>query len=169
MEEWSLPRGVMGICSQLQYTCTPLPSQNHWEIVDNCKPLQRLSVVLTHVAYQEEFVCGKKLRLTVRKRGRSKRSLAKKALIPQSLESMAYSVHVCSAETSAAAALGVPDRFFQRIEGWRSEKAQNNYVKESLDLLLQYLLQSQWMDFDIVLIQLLMPTVGELRRLRSVT
>lgn len=72
MEEWSLPRGVMGICSQLQYTCTPLPSQNHWEIVDNCKPLQRLSVVLTHVAYQEEFVCGKKLRLTVRKRGRSK-------------------------------------------------------------------------------------------------
>ena len=37
---------------------------------------------------------------------------------------------------SAAAALGVPDRLFQRHGGWRSEKARNNYLKETLDSLL---------------------------------
>ena len=36
----------------------------------------------------------------------------------------------------AAAALGGPDRLFQRHGGWRSEKARNNYVEESLDSLL---------------------------------
>ena len=41
-----------------------------------------------------------------------------------------------SGGASAAAALGVPDRLFQRHGGWRSEKARNNYVEESLDSLL---------------------------------
>jgi hypothetical protein len=52
----------------------------------------------------------------------------------------------------------VPDRLFQRHGGWRSEKARNNYVYESLDSLLP--VQSRLrMDIDIAFDSMLfMPT-----------
>ena len=37
---------------------------------------------------------------------------------------------------TTAAALGVPERLFQRQGSWRSDKARNNYSEESLDSLL---------------------------------
>ena len=63
--------------------------------------------------------------------------LLKKELKKEGLDSKQYSVHsLRSGGASAAAALGVPDRLFQRHGGWRSEAAKNNYLKETLDSLL---------------------------------
>ena len=61
-----------------------------------------------------------------------KKELGKEGLDPTKIG--IHSLH--SGGASAAAALGVPDRHFQRHGGWRHEKARNNYVKESLDFLL---------------------------------
>ena len=48
-----------------------------------------------------------------------------------------YGVHSLRAGgASAAAALGVPDRLFQRQGGWRSERSKNNYIQESTESLL---------------------------------
>ena len=45
-----------------------------------------------------------------------------------------YSVHsLRSGGASAAAAMGVPDRLFQRHGGCRSETVKNNYLKETLN------------------------------------
>ena len=55
----------------------------------------------------------------------------------EGLDSSLFGIHsLCSGSASAAAALGVSDWLFQRHRGWRSVKARNNYVKESLDSLL---------------------------------
>ena len=65
------------------------------------------------------------------------KELIRKELGKKGLDPTKFGIHsLHSGGPSAAAALGVPDRLFQRHGGWRSEKAQNNYVKESLDSLL---------------------------------
>ena len=65
------------------------------------------------------------------------KELLRKELKREGLDSSLFGIHsLPSGGASAAAALGVPDQLFQRHEGWRSEKARNNYVEESLDLLL---------------------------------
>lgn len=61
----------------------------------------------------------------------------KEELKKQGLDGSQYGIHsLRSGGASSAAALQVPDRLFQRQGGWRSEKAKNNYVEESLDSLL---------------------------------
>ena len=63
--------------------------------------------------------------------------LIKKELLKEGFDPAKFGIHsLRSGGASAAAALGVPDRLFQRHGGWRSEKARNNYVKESLSSLL---------------------------------
>lgn len=63
--------------------------------------------------------------------------LLKAELKKEGLCSKQYSIHsLRSGGASAAAAMGVPDRLFQRHGGWRSETAKNNYLKETLDSLL---------------------------------
>ena len=63
--------------------------------------------------------------------------LLKKKLKKEGLDSKQYRVHsLRSGGASAAAALDVPDRLFQRHGCWRSEAAKNNYFKETLDSLL---------------------------------
>ena len=63
--------------------------------------------------------------------------LLKKELKKEGLDSKQYSVHsLRSGGASAAAALGVSDRLFQRHGGWRSEAARNNYLRETLNSLL---------------------------------
>lgn len=48
-----------------------------------------------------------------------------------------YALHSLRAGgASAAASAGVPDRLFRRHGGWRSEKAKDGYIQESLDSLL---------------------------------
>ena len=64
------------------------------------------------------------------------KELVKKELCKEGLNPSKFGLHsLRSGGASAAAALGVPDRIFQRHGGWRSEKAQNNYMKETLDSL----------------------------------
>ena len=64
------------------------------------------------------------------------KELVKKELCKEGLNPSKFGLHsLRSGGASAAAALGVPDRIFQRHGGWRSEKAQNNYIKETLDSL----------------------------------
>ena len=65
------------------------------------------------------------------------KELIKKELGKEGLDPTKFGIHsLRSGGASAAAALGVPDRLFQRHVGWRSEKDWNNYIKESLDSLL---------------------------------
>lgn len=65
------------------------------------------------------------------------KELLKKELKREGWDPSLFGIHsLRSGGASAAAALGVPDRLFQRHGGWRSEKARNNYVEESLDSLL---------------------------------
>ena len=65
------------------------------------------------------------------------KELVKKELCKEGLDPTKFGLHsLRSGGASAAAALGVPDRLFQRHGGWRSEKSRNNYVKETLDSLL---------------------------------
>ena len=64
------------------------------------------------------------------------KELIKKELGKEGLDPTMFGIHsLHSGGASAAAALGVPDRFFQS-GGWRSEKAWNNYVTKFLDSLL---------------------------------
>ena len=63
--------------------------------------------------------------------------LLKAEIKKEGLDVKLYSMHsLRSGRASAAAALGIPDRLFQRHGGWHSEKARNNYLEESLDSLL---------------------------------
>ena len=65
------------------------------------------------------------------------KELLRKELKREGLDSSLFGIHsLRSGDASAAAALRVPDQLFQRHGGWRSEKARNNYVEESLDSLL---------------------------------
>ena len=57
------------------------------------------------------------------------KELLGKELKREGLDSSLFGVHNL---WSAAAALGVPDRLFQRHGGWRSEKARNSYVESLL-------------------------------------
>ena len=64
------------------------------------------------------------------------KKLIKKELGKEGLDRTKFGIHsLRSGGASAAAALGVPDRFSQS-GGWRSEKTWNNYVKKFLDSLL---------------------------------
>ena len=64
--------------------------------------------------------------------------LIKQELRKEGLDPGFYGVHSLRAGgASAAAALGIPDRLFQRQGGWRSEKSKNNYIQESLESLLK--------------------------------
>ena len=63
--------------------------------------------------------------------------LIKRELQKEELDPKLYGVHSLRAGgASAAAALGVPDRLFQRQGGWRSERSKNNYIQESTESLL---------------------------------
>ena len=63
--------------------------------------------------------------------------LPKKDLLKEGLDPAKFGIHSLRVGgASKAAAVGPPDRLFQRDGGWRSEKARNNYIKESLSLLL---------------------------------
>lgn len=63
--------------------------------------------------------------------------LIKQELQKEGLDPSLYGIHSLRAGgASAAAALGIPDRLFQRQGGWRSEKSKNNYIQESLESLL---------------------------------
>ncbi|XP_020623296.1 uncharacterized protein LOC110060834 [Orbicella faveolata] len=79
---------------------------------------------------------GVRLRKEAMSYSRAK-ELIKKEIGKEGLDPTKFGIHsLHSGGASAAAALSVPDRLFQRHGGWRSEKAQNNYIKESLDSLL---------------------------------
>ena len=64
--------------------------------------------------------------------------LIKQELQKPRLDPGVYGIHILRAGgASAAAALGIPDRLFQRQGGWRSEKSKNNYIQETLESLLK--------------------------------
>ena len=64
--------------------------------------------------------------------------LIKQELQKERLDPGFYGIHSLRAGgASAAAALGIPDRLFQRQGGWRSEKSKNNYIQETLESLLK--------------------------------
>lgn len=64
--------------------------------------------------------------------------LIKQELQKERLDPGFYSIHSLRAGgASAAAALGIPDRLFQRQGGWRSENSKNNYIQETLESLLK--------------------------------
>ena len=63
--------------------------------------------------------------------------LIKAELRMEGLDPALYGIHSLRAgDATTAAALGVPERLFQRQGSWRSDKARNNYIEESLDSLL---------------------------------
>ena len=65
------------------------------------------------------------------------KELLKRELQREGLDASQFGIHsLRSGGASAAAALGIPDRLFQRHGGWLSVKARKNYVEESLDSLL---------------------------------
>lgn len=65
------------------------------------------------------------------------KELLKRELQCEGPDASEFGIHsLRSGGASTAAALGIPDRLFQRHGGWRSVKARNNYVEESLDSLL---------------------------------
>ena len=63
--------------------------------------------------------------------------LIKAELRKEGLDPALYGIHSLRAGgATTAAALGVPERLFQRQGSWRSDKARNNYIEESLASLL---------------------------------
>ena len=63
--------------------------------------------------------------------------LIKAKLRKEGLDPALYGIHSLRAGgATTAAALGVPERLFQRQGGLCSNKAWNNYIEESLDSLL---------------------------------
>ena len=83
----------------------------------------------------------------------------KRELQKEELDTKLYGVHSLRAGgASAAAALGVPDRLFQRQGGWRSERSKNNYIQESMESLLTVtktiqaweLIRHLWLNFHLV-------------------
>ena len=98
------------------------------------------------------------------------KELIKKELGKEGLDPTMFGTHsLRSGGAFAAAALGVPDRLLERHGCWRSEKAGNNYEKESLDTLLleHYKVNLKW-TLALCLIQLFMPTTGVVRRLGTI-
>ena len=60
------------------------------------------------------------------------KELIKKELGKEGLDPNKFGIHsLRSGGASAAAAFGVLDRLIQRHGGWRSEKGQNNHVRDS--------------------------------------
>jgi len=82
-----------------------------------------------------------KMRVKLRKESMSyswANELIKQELQKERLDRGLYGIHSLRAGgASVAAALGIPDRLFQRQGGWRSEKSKNNYIQESLESLLK--------------------------------
>ena len=85
--------------------------------------------------------------------------LIKCELQKEELDPKLYGVHSLRAGgASAAAALGVPDRLFQRQGEWRSERSKNNYIQESMESLLtvtntiqaRELIRHLWLNFHLV-------------------
>ena len=85
--------------------------------------------------------------------------LIKRELQKEELDPKLYGVHSLRAGgASAAAALGVPDRLFQRQGEWRSERSKNNYIQESMESLLtvtntiqaRELIRHLWLNFHLV-------------------
>ena len=85
--------------------------------------------------------------------------LIKRELQKEELDPKLYGVHSHRARgASAAAALGVPDRLFQRQGEWRSERSKNNYIQESMESLLtvtntiqaRELIRHLWLNFHLV-------------------
>ena len=85
--------------------------------------------------------------------------LIKRELQKEELDPKLYGVHSLRAGgASAAAALGVPDRLFQRQGGLRSERSKNNYIQESMESLLtvtntiqaRELIRHFWLNFHLV-------------------
>ena len=63
--------------------------------------------------------------------------MLKQELQKEGLDPKQYGLHsLRSGGATTTAALGIPDRLLQRQGGWRSSKAKNNYISESLDSLL---------------------------------
>ena len=55
----------------------------------------------------------------------------------EGLDPKKYGLHsLCSGGASTAAALGIPYRLIQRHGAWKTASAKNNYIGESLELLL---------------------------------
>ena len=85
------------------------------------------------------------------------RELIKRELQKEELDPKLYGVHSLRAG-GASAALGVPDRLFQRQGEWRSERSQNNYIQESMESLLtvtntiqaRELISHLWLNFHLV-------------------
>ena len=83
--------------------------------------------------------------------------LIKCELQKEELDLKLYGVHSLRAE-GASAALGVPDRLFQRQGGWRSERSKINYIQESMESLLtvtntiqaRELISHLWLNFHLV-------------------
>ena len=83
--------------------------------------------------------------------------LIKRELQKEELDPKLYGVHSLRAG-GASAALGVPDRLFQRQGEWRSERSQNNYIQESMESLLtvtntiqaRELISHLWLNFHLV-------------------
>ncbi len=66
------------------------------------------------------------------------RELFTKVLEDPGLHARKYGLHTLrSGGATTAAALGIADRLLQRQGGWRTEKAKNNYIRESRSSLLQ--------------------------------
>ena len=66
--------------------------------------------------------------------------LIKQKLQKERLDAGFYGIHsLIAGGASAAAALGIPDRLFQRQGGWRSEKSKKkkNNIQETLESLLK--------------------------------
>ena len=62
----------------------------------------------------------------------------RKELQKERLDPCFYGIHRLGAGgASAAAAVGIPDRLFQRQGEWRSERSKNNYIQETLESLLK--------------------------------
>ena len=85
--------------------------------------------------------------------------LIKRELQKEELDPKLYGVHSLRAGgASAAAALGVPGRLFQRQGKWRSERSKNNYIQESMESLLtvtntiqaRELIRHLWLNFHLV-------------------
>lgn len=63
--------------------------------------------------------------------------LFKNALKTEGLDPKCYGLHsLRSGGATTAAAMGIPDRLLQRQGGWRSSRAKNNYIDESVNSLL---------------------------------
>lgn len=105
---------------------------NCQEVLASRKPFSGLSVISTCIEYQEEVHLQKESMSH-----NQAMELVKKELCKIGLDPPKFGLHsLRSEEASVAAALGVVDRLFQRHGCWCSRKDRNNFLKETLDVLL---------------------------------